>query len=164
MSDNKKQNELVKLKEDYAILKKKYSLPEFKFINENFEVENIHASETELLLKAMRKHITEKLFFTLRTLEMLMNPQNAPLFIVKTIKFFNEADKDRIKNLYKKMAYYEMEAFGLEAIYEEKKEAEFIKQVCEDWLDLALDLNKIYQSMRLNYGRESRKSDGSYLG
>lgn len=164
MVEEKKEKNLKKLKEAYDGFLKKYKLPEFKFINENFEVESIDVHETDLLLKAIRKHITEKIFFTLRTLEMFMNAQNAPVFILKIMKHFSESEKDLIKALYKRIAQYEIEAFGLEAIYDEKKEADFIRGACEDWKEVAVDLNKIYLAMKASYNREQKKSDGSYWG
>jgi hypothetical protein len=95
---------------------------------------------------------------------MFLNAQNAPLFILKVIKHFSESEKDLIKNLYKKMSNYEIEAFGLEAIYDEKKEADFIIRIAEDWKIISMELNKIYLSMHSSYNRENKKSDGTYLG
>lgn len=164
MVESKKEYNLKKLKESYEVFRKKYNLPEFKFVNDNFEIESIDSEDTELLLKAIRKHITEKVFFTLRTLEMFMNPQNAPVFIFKIIKHFSETEKELIKDIYKRMAYYEIDAFGLEGIYDEKKEAEFIKGIVNDWKVFAKDMDKIYSSMKTSYGRDSKKSDGSYFG
>jgi hypothetical protein len=155
--------DIEKLKEKYQELKKRYSLPEFKFLNDNFEIENID-SESELILKAIRKHITEKIFFVLRSLEMFMNPQNAPLFVFNFLKSFTESEKDRIKQLYDKVSGYEIEAFGLEAGYEETKEAAFIKKSCEDWKGISEELTKIYSIMKVNHGKDSRKQEKSYFG
>jgi hypothetical protein len=160
----KKEKNLPKLKEEYELLKKKYKLPDFTYLNENFEIENILVDDTQLLLKSIRKHITEKLFFTLRTLEMFANPQNAPMFMIKIIKHLSENEKDLTKQLYRKMSYYEIDAFGLESIYDEKKEADFIIKVSDDWKIFSQDLNKIYLAMKASYGREAKKSDGSYFG
>jgi hypothetical protein len=155
---------LEKLKQNYELLRKKYSLPEFKYLNENFEIENIEIGETELLSKMIRKHMTEKIFYVLRSLEMFINPQNAPLFIFDIIKSFNETEKHLIKDLYSKIAQYEIEAFGLEAGYNEKKEAEFIKKFSEDWKDISEDLGKIYGAMRDGHKKDSKKQNKSYLG
>lgn len=155
---------LEKLREKYELLKKKYGLPEFKFTNDNFEIENIDVKETELLAKMIRKHITEKIFYVLRSLEMFLNPQNAPLFIFDIIKSFSEPEKQLIKALYSKLSQYEIEAFGLEAGYNEKKEAEFIKKFSEDWKDISEDLNKLYVCMKENHKKESKKQNKSYLG
>jgi hypothetical protein len=168
MAEDKKSKKvdgnLKKLKENYEIFRKKYGFENFKFINENFEIENIDIVETELFLKQIRKHMTEKIFYILRTLETFMNPQNAPMFIFNIIKYFSEAEKELIQDLYKKLAKYEIEAFGLESTYGEKKEADFIKKVSEDWKEISSDLDRLYISMKSNHDKDSKKSDKSYFG
>ncbi len=163
-SAKKECGNLEKLKDRYAALKKKYGLPEFKFLNENFEIENIDIGETELLAKMIRKHMTEKVFYVLRSLEMFLNPQNAPLFIFDIIKSFSESDRALIKELYTKIAHYEIEAFGLEGNYSEKNEADFIKKFSDDWKSISEDLRKIYASMKDGHKKDLRKGSKSYLG
>jgi hypothetical protein len=160
----KTEGSLRKLKQEYELLKVKYNFPEFKYMNDNFEIENIDSSETELFIKQIRKHMTEKIFYILRTLETFINPQNAPLFIFNIIKLFSEADKESIQELYKKLGKYEIEAFGLEAVYDEKKEAEFVRKLAEDWKEISSDLNKLYVSMKANHDKDGKKSSKSYFG
>jgi hypothetical protein len=166
MDDKKSKKErldLDELKQRYSILKEKYSLPDFKVVNENFEIENIDP-ESELIIKAIRKHMTEKIFYVLRSLEMFMNPQNAPLFIFNVIKSISESDKELIKQLYERVSTYEIDAFGLEAEYDEKKEAEFIKRFCIEWKEVSSDLKQIYSAMKDNHKKDSKKSEKSYFG
>ncbi len=151
------------LKQNYEILKKKYVLPEFKFLNDNFEIENIDP-DSEIILKAIRKHTTEKIFYTLRTLETFVNPANAPMFIFDIIKLLKDSDKELIKKLYDKIVVYEIEAFGLEAEYDEKNEADFINQISSDWKDISADLKKIYLAMKITDTVEVKKTEKSYFG
>ena len=159
-----KEHNIKKLKDRYEELKKKYSLPEFSFMNNNFEIENIEIEETELFAKMIRKHMTEKIFFVLRSLEMFINPQSAPMFIMNIIKQLSETEKATIKELYQKIARYEIEAFGLETEYDEKKEVEFIKKLAEDWKSISEDMKVIYRAMKENHEKEFKKSNKSYFG
>lgn len=155
--------DIEQLKANYEPIRKKYSLPEFKFLNENFEIENIDP-ESEIILKVIRKHVTEKVFYVLRSLETFMNPTNAPMFIFDIIKGLSESEKELIRTLYNRIVVYEVEAFGLEAEYDEKNEAEFIKMVSAAWKDISTDLKKIYSAMKIESPRESKKSEKSYFG
>ncbi len=159
-----KHGDLRQLKAEYDKVKSKYGLPEFSFMNENFEIENIESQNTELLLKIIRKHMTEKIFYILRSLEIFLNAQNAPLFMFDIIKAMTAPEKEHIRELYKKMARYEIDAFGLEAKYDEKKEAEFIKKFCTDWKDISEDLIKIQSFMKEGYRKHEKKQDKSYVG
>lgn len=160
----KREANIRKLKDNYELYRKKYGFMDFKFINDNFEIENIDSEETELFLKQIRKHMTEKIFYILRTLETFMNPQNAPMFIFNIIKYFSESEKELIQELYKKMAKYEIHAFGLEAVYDEKREADFIKKVSLEWKEISVDLDKLYIAMMGNHEKDSKKTTKSYFG
>lgn len=161
---NKEHMNLEDLKEQYSLLRTKYALPDFKLLNENFEIENIDVGETELLIKVIRKHITEKIFYILRSLETFINPQNAPLFMFDIIKTFTDAEKQMIKDLYSKIAKYEVEAFGLEASYNENSEAEFVRKFGNEWPKISESLTKIYLAMNKSNKKDSKTSSKSYLG
>jgi hypothetical protein len=160
---NNELKDIEQLKISYELLKKKYALPDFKVMNDTFEIENIDGY-SELILKAIRKHMTEKIFYVLRSLEMFLNAQNAPLFIFNVIKQFSESEKELISELYQKTAGYEIEAFGLEAEYDEKKEAEFIKKFSQEWASISADLKKIYLAMKEGHKKDSKKTEKSYFG
>lgn len=160
----KEHGDLKKIKKEYETFRLKYGLPVFSFMNENFEIENIDVGETELFVKKMRKHITEKIFYILRSLEVFINAQNAPLFMFDIIKSMTAVEKEHIRELYKRMAQYEIEAFGLEAKYDEKKEAEFIRKFCGDWKSASEDLVQIYGFMKDGYKKQGKKQDKSYVG
>ena len=76
---------LKELKKKYADLSKKYKLPNFVNLNEDFEVEKIER-DTDLLLKAIRKVMMEKIVNSMSFLEMLLNPVNSPL--CSTLKLY----------------------------------------------------------------------------
>lgn len=154
---------LEKFKQDYTVLKQKHSLPDFEFLNQNFDIEAVAAEETEVLLKKIRKQIVEKLSSGLRSLELFLNPQTAPMFILKIIKSFSQTDKDILEELYNKFAIFEIEAFGLENKYDEAKEIEFIKKISKAWPEICEDFDRIQQSMKVNYKKESKKNEKSYL-
>ena len=161
---HEKDGDLKKLKESYSFLEKKYNLPEFKFLNENFEIEQISSEDTELLLKRIRKQMTEKISSGLRALEMFLNPQNSPLFIFNILKSFSQSDKELIQELYKKFSWFEIEAFGLENSYNEEKEAQFIRDVSKEWKEISYDFNKLYETMKIGHKQDSKKNEKSYLG
>ncbi len=164
---DKKQPRTQKLemfKSAYKKIQEKHGLPYFEFMNQNFEIENLCEAETELLLKRVRKQVMEKVSSGLRALEMFLNAQNAPLFIFSVVKSFSQTDKEILESLYNKFAEFEIEAFGLESVHNEQREAEFIKIVCATWKDVTADFDRIYHSMKVNYKKESKKHDKSYLG
>ena len=164
MEKAKQEKELKKFKEKYDLLRRKYTLPSFQYLNENFEIENLAAYDTELVLKKIRKQILEKIYYTLRVLETFLNPSNAPLFVFNLIKSFDQYEKDLINELYKKLSEYEIILFGLEATYDEKKEADFIKDFCNFWKENSGKFNELYLILKKNFKQDNKKQDKSYFG
>src|SRR3989338_5772892 len=93
----KKESCLNELKKRYKAVQDKYKLPDFSYLNENFEIEKLAESETELLLREIREIILEKAVAYLRFIEMLLNPSNAPMFFFSLVKGLSADDRKVIE-------------------------------------------------------------------
>jgi len=67
---------LEELKEDYEKFKKIYKLPEFRQLNEDFDIEKVAQNETDFVLREVRRHMMDKIIAYLRFIEMLLNPSD----------------------------------------------------------------------------------------
>src|SRR3989338_7156200 len=86
---------LEKLKREYERLEKKHKLPSFRELNEDFHIEKIAESETDILIREVRKFVGDRLANYMRFVENLLNPVNAPMFIFSFIKLMEPEDKKR---------------------------------------------------------------------
>lgn len=155
---------LAKLKKEYSLFEKKYQLPKFSELNIEFEIEKLQERETDLLLREIRRTISDKTVAFLKFFEVFLNPQAAPLFLLSAIKSLNAHDKIKIEKIYKKIVLIEVQAISLDIEYEEKKEAEFIKNTYKNWKDMKEDL-KIIEEILSRVNQESKSSNGkSYFG
>src|SRR3990172_1829037 len=73
---------LEQLKKEYEKLQRKYNLPSFKEMNEDFHIEKIAENDTELLPVEIRRWMWEKFSNYMRLLEGILNPVNVPMFIL----------------------------------------------------------------------------------
>jgi len=156
---------LEKLKKDYARLQKKYKLPPFKILNEEFEIERASERETETLLREIRKAMTEKAITVLRFLEMMLNPANAPLFMFSVIKKLSPGNRRLMEEIYSKLSDFEISAIKLDLSYDEKKEASFIKEGTKKWLEMKDNLERLGDALETAW-RESEEEAGKkeYVG
>lgn len=161
---NKDLGSLEDLKKNYELLRKQYGLPEFKLLNENFDIENILIYEGDLLIKKIRKQITEKIYSYLRLFEVILNPSNAPLFIFNLLKSMSVEDKDKAQKLYRDLSKFEIDSFELEVIYNPKKEAQMIKEIYDSWQPLSKELIDFFLNLKNKYNFDSKKSEKSYFG
>mgnify|MGYP001564619655 CR=1 FL=1 len=152
---------LTEFKKQYNEFMKKYNLPSFKELNENFEIDKIDR-ETECILRIVRKVMMEKIVNSLGFLEMLINPMNAPRIYLSYIKSITNEDKQSIEKIYTDLGEVSLFSLDLEIDYSEKKEAELIKRVFNVWNSLKPEFRRIMENMKKPGIIE--KKEKSYFG
>ena len=58
----REKSNLGKLKMDYIKIQSKYNLPSFEKLNEDFQVEKALESETDILIREIRKFMADKFY------------------------------------------------------------------------------------------------------
>lgn len=154
---------MANLKEKYAILKKKYQLPEYDQMNLDFEIEDI-IPETDLLLGSIRHKMTDKIEYYAKMIESRLQPESSlgDLYEAHNI---DDDEKNDAYSIFKKLMYAirNSSLVGLEN--KEDENAKFIKETFVLWdsakKDLQLHLSKL---LSLWKKETDIKDDLSYLG
>lgn len=157
-------SELNKLKKEYEKLGKKYGLPNFSELNEDFEIEKLQEKETDYLLRSVRRVMIEKIANIVRFLELLISPTEAPtpMFIFAVMKNIDSETKKSMTNLYEELCSIEVSSLALDISYNGKEEADFIKQVSKIWNMHKPELRNITKKLSISGKKEKR--DRGYLG
>lgn len=159
-----KENNLAILKKDYERFYKKYKLPKFSELNQEFEIEKLQEKETDFLLREIRRAISDKIAAFLRFFEMFLNPQAAPIFILAMLKSLSSQDKEIIEKIYRELVSFELTSLTLDIIYNEKKEADFIKDIYKRWQKLKIELQEFSKIMEKIKSKEKEKKRKTYFG
>lgn len=159
-----KKFDLSQLKEFYRTLEAKYNLPSFNKLNEDFMIEKASESETDLILKEIRICITEKFLNYLRFIESIINPTNAPMFVFAITKTIGIKEKEKLVELYKKIAKVEIDMIELDLEYSEKKEAEAVIKYYNAWQDIKKELSGIVKSINGNWDAKIEDNGKGYFG
>lgn len=154
---------LDELMKKYAPFEKKYKLPSFGKLNEDFDVEKAQEKETQFVLREIRREVTDKVAAFLRFFELFLNPQAAPLFVLGMLKNLTLHEKDVIMKIYKELVALEIEAVNLDITYKEEEEARFIKETFKRWQILKPELEKIGKALSKMQVKPN-KSKKSYFG
>jgi len=154
--------ELNILKKNYSELEKKYSLPSFKELNNIFEIEKIE-NESDLLLRVIRKIMSEKVFNTLNFIEMVYNPQSAPRMYHNYIKFMDSSDKKILDKLYASLSEIVLGSLSLEVESNDSLEADMIKKIYKTWNENKNSLKSMFDRVK-NPSKEEIKKEKSYFG
>ena len=161
---NSKETNLELLQKEYALLQKKYKLPEFTGLNEIFDIEEADI-ETEFLMRKIRRVIIDKITGYLRFVETILNPANAPIFFLKLIKKLDSDDLEELSKIYDSLGKFEIEIVKLDLDYNEKTEAEFIKKAFQIFNEeLRKKLLSVINKISNNSDNFKKKNNGSYFG
>ena len=154
------------LRKAYRVLEKKYKLPEFDLLNRDFQIEKIADSETEYLLREIRKMISAVLTNYLRFVEIVLHPVNVPMFIFSIVKSLGKDELSRFKEIYKKLARKEIELIRLDLTYDEKGEVDFIKDSCKIWQGVKKDILDVIKTIEKNWDNkiELNGKGNNYFG
>lgn len=158
------ESDLSRLKQQYATLQKKYKLPSFSELNEDFEIEKLQEKETEYLLRSVRRVMIEKIANIVRFLELLLNPAETPtpLFVFAMIKGIKTDTRKDIEALYKEFCSIEITSLSLDIIYNEEAEAKFVVNVFKKWAENKDKMSDITKKLGATWSKESFNRD--YLG
>ena len=159
-----KESNLQELKENYKEIQEKYNLPAFERLNEDFHIEKIAENETELLIREVRKFMADRLFNYLRFIESFLNPVNVPMFVFSVIKIITPKEKEKLTEIYKKLAKMEVDLIELDIQFSEQKEAQFIKESYKIWQDIKEDMLKIVEVIKNNWDNKNETDNKGYFG
>lgn len=152
------------LKESYLSIKDKYDLPDFEALNKDFHIEKISESETDFLVREIRKYLADKFSNYLRFIEAILNPVNAQFFVFSLIKTLGTSEKEKFSDIYKKLAKKEVEVIELDIKYSEEDEARFVKESFELWQEIKKDLLEIVGVIKENWDSRVENNGKNYFG
>ncbi len=160
---NENKDSLEDLKKEYLKLQKKYSLPGFKEMNEDFGIEKVVDFQGELLIREIRRFIGDKIANYMRLVENLINPVNVPIFVFSMVKSIDENDKNALSEIYKKFGEIEIDLISIDLDYSEKKEADFIENSFEIWQIIKKDLMKILDKIKSSQEDKPKSNEKNYF-
>ena len=147
----------------YSELRKRHKLPEFREIDNEFEISDLE--ETNFLLRAIVRRIAEKLDFYSTMLEEILQPDTSNLYAMHEIRYFNENEKKQMYELYTKLMNFNRQSIEVSLSRNEREEADFVGSMFNEWKNLRQDLLKYAKKMRASWKTEADiKEDLGYLG
>jgi hypothetical protein len=153
------------LRGEYEKFREKYSLPEYKILSEDFDVEKLEEENSRAhLLRDIRRVIGEKLTAYMHFFEALLNPVSPPLFIFPIIRSLNKETKEKINRLYKEISRFQIDSMKLDTIYSEKEEAIYLKKTFDRWQLIKPEIFTIIEGFEKKIDENEEEKKGNYLG
>ena len=155
---------LDELKKDYNELQEKYNLPSFDSLNRDFQIEKVAEFESDYLIREIRKDIADKFSNYLRFIESILNPVNSPMFVFSVIKSIGVDEKNKLSEIYKELARFEVTLVKLDADFSEEKEAEFVNNSYNAWQRIKKEILSVVEVVEKNWDNKFENNGGRYFG
>ena len=155
---------LEELKKDYKKLQEKYNLPSFDSLNRDFQIEKVAEFESDYLIREIRKYIADKFSNYLRFVELILNPVNSPMFVFSVIKSIGVDEKNKLSEIYKELARFEVTLVKLDADFSEEKEAEFVNNSYNAWQRIKKEILSVVEVVEKNWDNKFENNGGRYFG
>ena len=151
------------IEKQWADLRKKYKLPDFKELDLDFEISAIE--ESNFPARSAIGKISEKIDFYSALLSELMQPDAANIYSMHETRFFDEEEKKSVYNLYCKLMGFNRKCIELSLKNSEKEDAEFISGFFEEWKSIKKELAGIVSKMGDSWSKETDvKEELEYFG
>ena len=154
-----------KLKQTYNKLVKKYHLPAWQALDDEFEIiETKDGMEVIHTLRFIRRRMTDKFSSYALILEGILQPNPGSLISLQEPKFFTEEQLQIVITLLTEFMYLERQSLLLDTASTEKLDAVFIKNSFNAWKILKKDLLLVTTILAEGWKKERKSDSFSYMG
>lgn len=149
---------------EYNEFKKKYKLPDFEKLNNEFELSSYKDIDPKFLLRNIRRKLIDKIGSSLRFLENIIHPLGSSVITMNEVKYFDETNLNKVNNLIKKLMLLERQSLVLDLELNEAADAEFIDSFFKEWTDIKGELKEVTIIVRDSWKEEEKTDTEDYFG
>lgn len=151
------------MEEEYNKLKEKYNLPNFKELDNEFEISTIDSEH--FILRCIIDKIIDRIDYFSCILEHILQPESSSFKSIQESGFFDDLEKKEIYNLFKKLIILNRESSKISLNRDEKQEAEFIINSFNQWMEIKQDLLKNIEKLKNSWEKDTINNEKlGYLG
>ncbi|KHO53984.1 hypothetical protein J4476_02775 [Candidatus Woesearchaeota archaeon] len=150
------------IKTEYEKISKKYKLPEFEKINDDFEIDFIE--KKEFLTRAIRRRMNDKLLFFARIIENVIYPNSHSQIIAYENSVFSEERKLELVKVHKQLMIFERRSLLLDIETAEEKDIEYIRDLLLRWEEFKNELKEVAETMQESWKTNIEEKEERYFG
>ena len=154
--------EKINIEKEYKSLK--YKLPDFKKLDNEFEISTIQGIDNnKFLLRFIRRKMNEKIIFFCRIIERILYPSQPNIITMVESKAFTEEEKQSISEFYKKLMHYEKESINLDVDENESLTVKYINDVEKIWPEVKKQVLEMTKKMQNSWSEKEIQTESSYF-
>lgn len=150
----------MEIKKEYEVLAKKYKLPSWKELDEEFELLYFTSLiEISYISRFIRRRINDRISIFIHNLQGFLQPNPGSPISLEEANFLSEDEKKKVVVILRELMNLERKNNLLDLNFDEKKDAEFITDSVKMWFELKKDIFEIISKVKK--GWESKVKEDS---
>jgi len=141
------------IKEIYTKFSKKYNLPEYNDINNELEISSIESED--FLLRELRRKIVDRIDLVTTEISTIIQPSAESLTSMHECRFFDDKDKKKMIEIYKKLMMLSRQALEADISHEDKDDANVIIDFFKEWKSMRDDILAFMKTMKTCWEKET---------
>ena len=154
------------VKEEYAAFEKKYKLPHYDELNQEFELlyfTNVY--EIPFVLRFVRRRMNDRISTFAHTLQVLLHPNPGSFISLEESSFLTDEGKHKASSLLKELMKFTRESTLLDVNFDEKKDAAFIRDAYLFLKNVRGDLYSLLEKVKKGWESQAKEeSNEQYFG
>jgi len=152
----------MNIKEIYQKFKRKYNLPDFDDIDNEFEISTIE--EEHFLLREIRRKMHDKLSTLSKFLKQILFPE-ADIIDMHESRTFTDEEREKIYSLFRTILYLLRQNMLTALDESDQKTADYIKLVWQKWKTIKKESKWIIEKSAKSWTKETElREELAYLG
>ena len=141
------------VKEIYEKIKEKFNLPDYEEVNKELEISSIETEE--FLLREIRKKIVDRVDVVISEISTILQPSAESLTSMQECRFFDDKDKKKMIEIYKKLMMISRQALEAEISHEDQDDANLITEFFKEWKLMREDLLSFMKTVKTCWEKET---------
>lgn len=154
----------MKIKEEYEELRKKYKLPSFEEINDEFEISAFDINKIPSLPRGILRAICNKMGLFLNYVEPVISPNPQGLHGYIEIQNTTNDEKKEIFEFYKDLSKKYHKVYSVELTEKEDEIMKEIKNVLRYWDKIKIKFKRISEVINKAWDKELEKEKIETIG
>ena len=151
------------VEERYEELRVRFGLPEYTWIDHEFEIFTLE--EEKYLLRAIKDRIAQKIDDYVKIIEDLLNFDSSSFSSIYETRTLTDPDKEKILKLHQKLMILLRKALEISIDNNEIDIAAFIKDIADRWDSFKPPLKDIARSLQIAWQTENFEEEKQqYMG
>ena len=151
------------VKDEYEKLRKKYNLPSFDSLDQEFDLSDLEKEKTVLM--DIRHSIRDKLEFGNGILDTISQPDTGSVRAMMECSFFSESEKKKAFLLSQRLMALWRGTTEAQLLNTEKSDAELIKLCYKEWPEIKEQILPFVKTMKEHWQKSmTAKQELGYFG